>query len=73
MTDSPTSQDKSGRDDRLIQWACQAVREAQQESRDMGVPNVYVINDKILYEWPNGELRLAPPPEEPSASGESKK
>jgi hypothetical protein len=33
-----------------------AVRKAQEESRRLGVPNVYSFNGKILYELPNGEL-----------------
>ncbi len=33
-----------------------AVREAQEESRRMGVPNVYSLNGKVYYELPNGEI-----------------
>jgi len=33
-----------------------AVREAQEESRRMGVPNVYSLNGKLYYELPNGEI-----------------
>jgi hypothetical protein len=33
-----------------------AVWEAQEESRRMGVPNVYSLNGKIYYELPNGEI-----------------
>ena len=32
-----------------------AVRKAQEESRRMGVANVYVINGQRYYELPNGE------------------
>lgn len=39
----------------------QAVREAQEESRRMGVPNVYTINGIIHYELPNGELTTEDP------------
>ena len=33
-----------------------AVRAAQEESRRMGVPNVYSLNGKLYYELPNGEI-----------------
>jgi hypothetical protein len=33
-----------------------AVHEAQEESRRLGVPNVYSLNGKIYYELPNGEI-----------------
>jgi hypothetical protein len=62
MNEKSESINKSTHYDRLIQIACDAVQKAQEESRRMGVPNVYSINGKLLYEWPNGELRLAPPP-----------
>ncbi len=39
-----------------------AVREAQEESRRLGVANVYFINGRTLYEMPNGEYSLTPPP-----------
>jgi hypothetical protein len=52
----------------LYQWAAEverignrAVREAQEESRRMGVPNVYSINGIIYYELPNGELTREDP------------
>ena len=36
---------------------CKAgVRDAQAESRRLGVPNVYSINGIIYYELPSGEL-----------------
>lgn len=38
-----------------------AVRKAQEESRRLGVPNVYEIDGVILYEWPDGELRREDP------------
>ena len=40
-----------------------AVRKAQEESRRMGVPNVYSIDGKIVYELPNGERVNELPPE----------
>jgi hypothetical protein len=39
---------------------------AQEESRRLGVPNVYEINGKIYYELPNGELSLEDPYVEPA-------
>ena len=33
-----------------------AVRKAQEESRRLGVPNVYEINGTIYYECPDGTL-----------------
>jgi hypothetical protein len=38
-----------------------AVRKAQEESRRLGVPNVYVLNGKILYELPDGTLTTEDP------------
>lgn len=38
-----------------------AVAKAQEESRRMGVPNVYSINGRIYYETPSGELSLTDP------------
>ncbi len=59
------------RTDELIRECREAVREAQEESRAMGVPNVYSYNGRLYYELPNGELSLTPPdetsPSSPSA------
>ncbi|HYW81402.1 MAG TPA: hypothetical protein VE890_17590 [Thermoguttaceae bacterium] len=38
-----------------------AIAKAQEESRRLGVPNVYSINGRIYYELPNGELSLEDP------------
>lgn len=38
-----------------------AVRLAQQESRELGVPNVYCFNGHIYYELQNGDLTLNDP------------
>ncbi len=35
-----------------------AVHKAQEESRRLGVPNVYSQNGKLYFELPNGELTL---------------
>ncbi len=39
-----------------------AVKEAQEESRRLGVANVYFINGRTYYELPNGEYTMTPPP-----------
>ena len=33
-----------------------AVRKAQEESRRLGVPNVYSLNGKLYFELPSGEI-----------------
>ena len=64
MIDELNSKDTSDYLDRLIQLGRQAVRDAQQRSRDMGVANVYSINGRLYYEHPSGELSLTQPPPE---------
>jgi len=39
----------------------QAVRKAQEESRRLGVPNVYCHNGILFYELPNGALTMEDP------------
>ena len=57
--------------DELIRIGRRAVRRAQQENREKGVPNVYSINGLIYYELPNGELSRIDPykPPEGEATG----
>jgi hypothetical protein len=62
MIDTIDSEDTSDHLDRLIQLGRQAVRDAQQRSRDMGVANVYSIDGRLYYELPSGELSLTQPP-----------
>lgn len=38
-----------------------AVEQAQAESREQGVPNVYSFRGRIYYELPSGELSLEDP------------
>ena len=38
-----------------------AVRMAQDESRKLGIPNVYCLNGPLFYELPSGELSLNDP------------
>lgn len=45
----------------LLRIGSRAVRKAQEESRRLGVPNVYAHNGTILYELPNGELTIVDP------------
>lgn len=45
----------------FIRIGREAVRDAQEESRRLGVPNVYFINGHTYYELPNGELSLEDP------------
>ena len=40
--------------DELIRLGADAVNRAQDESRKLGVPNVYSINGKLYREGPNG-------------------
>jgi hypothetical protein len=47
--------------DELIRVCREAVRQAQQESRDKGVPNVYSINGILHYELPDGRLTTTDP------------
>ena len=47
--------------DELLRIGSVAVAKAQDESRRLGVPNVYSINGCIYYETPNGELSAIDP------------
>jgi hypothetical protein len=47
--------------DEIVRVANRAVARAQEESRRMGVPNVYSINGRIYYETSNGELSPTDP------------
>ena len=42
----------------------EAVREAQEKNRKKGIPNVYCLNGKIIFELPNGEITTKNPFEE---------
>jgi hypothetical protein len=52
--------------DRILRIGRQATQKAQEESRQMGVPNVYSIDGQLYYELPSGELTT----EDPFVSGE---
>ena len=38
-----------------------AVKEAQERNRKNGIPNVYSLNGKIIFELPNGEITTKNP------------
>ena len=61
MTDTLTELATYQKVDELIRVCRSAVRDAQSESRHLGVPNVYCFNGQIVYELPTGELTLTPP------------
>ena len=54
-----------GKADEFTRIGNRAVRKAQEESRRLGVPNVYSYNGILYYELPNGELSRIDPYEEP--------
>ena len=45
----------------LIRIGNRGVRNAQEENRRRGIPNVYSINGILYYELPNGELSRTDP------------
>ena len=47
--------------DELMRIANRAVHQAQEKSRQLGVPNVYSLNGILYYELPNGELSRVDP------------
>jgi hypothetical protein len=42
--------------DKITRIGNRAVKKAQEENRQKGIPNVYYINGKIVFELPNGQL-----------------
>lgn len=40
----------------------EAVLSAQEENRRKGVPNVYVLNGKLVWQLPDGTVLSHPPP-----------
>lgn len=40
----------------LLKIGNRAVKKAQENNKKNGVPNVYFINGKMIFELPNGEL-----------------
>lgn len=47
--------------DEIVRVANRAVARAQDESRRLGVPNVYSINGRLYYETLTGELSTVDP------------
>lgn len=47
--------------DRILRIGRQATLKAQEESRKLGVPNVYSIDGELFYELPSGELTTEDP------------
>lgn len=41
---------------KLTRIASRAVRKAQEENRQKGIPNVYVINGKSVWQLPDGSF-----------------
>lgn len=42
--------------EKLLKLGNRAIKKAQDNNRKNGIPNVYCINGKIIFELPNGEL-----------------
>ena len=61
MADSTIGIDTYERAAQLIRIGAQASRDAQEDSRRRGVPNVYSINGILYYELPSGELSREDP------------
>jgi hypothetical protein len=50
----------------LLRIGNRAIRKAQEESRRLGVPNVYSYGGTLYYELPGGDLTTTDPFERPS-------
>lgn len=61
MAESQLSIETYATIDEIVRIANVAVSKAQDESRRMGVPNVYSFNGHIHYETPAGELSVSDP------------
>ena len=42
--------------DKVAHLANEAAREAQEENRRLGIPNVYYVGGRIVYQMPDGSL-----------------
>lgn len=42
--------------EKLLKLGNRAIKKAQEDNRKKGIPNVYCINGKMIFELPNGEL-----------------
>jgi hypothetical protein len=61
MNNSTPSPETYRKTDELIRVLREAVRRAQQENRERGIPNVYSINGVLHYELPDGSLSTTDP------------
>ena len=48
-------------DAKILAIANQAVREAQDENRRLGIPNVYSLNGTIVWQLPDGSVTVTKP------------
>ena len=42
--------------EKFLKLGNRAIKKAQENNRKKGIPNVYCINGKIIFELPNGEI-----------------
>ena len=42
--------------EKILKLGNRAIKKAQENNRKNGIPNVYCINGKIIFELPNGEI-----------------
>ena len=42
--------------EKILKLGNRAVKKAQENNRKKGIPNVYCINGKLIFELPNGEI-----------------
>jgi len=61
MIESQLSPETYAAIDQIVRAANIGVAKAQEESRQLGVPNVYSINGRIYYETLTGELSTSDP------------
>ena len=48
---------------KLFQIVSKAVHMAQEENRRLGIPNVYVLNGKLVWQLPDGTITSTKPVE----------
>ena len=65
--------DQYAKIDELVRLGSVAVDEAQEESRRLGVPNVYSINGRLYYETRTGELSASDPGAKTTEPGDEPK
>lgn len=60
-TESPINPYTFAKLDEIVRIGRRAVHKAQEDSRRLGIPNVYSINGFLYYELPSGELSRIDP------------